>query len=221
MRTEKPLGDVTSCIDGLSVYLTWDSWKTLCVSVFTHRSTAALLWYVSCHSQCFEWVLVWQYKVLLSVSSKFSGDVKPYFYFFSCHGYIQQGRWLEATLNSVLSSLWQICLQTEEDLQYESHTHTLVLTGGWQQNRDQCNLLQHNPKSLSSSICLSQWNSPNVWNHFCIQLRSSQPQQSGSRRDPESFCMLLSGRLSCFIARFPLKQQNEKLDNSYLSVQTP
>lgn len=49
----------------------------------------------------------------LCVSSKFSGDLKPYFYSFCCHGYLRQGSWLEATINSALSSIWQICFQTD------------------------------------------------------------------------------------------------------------
>lgn len=80
----------------------------------TISTATTLLWYPFCHIQRLKWVLMWQYKVLLSVSSKFSGDLKPYFYSFSCHGYLRQGSWLEATINSALSSLWQICLQTDD-----------------------------------------------------------------------------------------------------------
>lgn len=82
------------------------------------------LWYPLGHIQRLKWVLMWQYKVLLSVSSKFSGDLKPYFYSFSCHGYLQQGSWLEATINSALSSLWQMWLQTDN----LRHSRTLTST---------------------------------------------------------------------------------------------
>lgn len=85
--------------------------------LFTRKPISAattLLWYPFCHIQRLKWVLMWQYKVLLSVSSKFSGDLKPYFYSFSCHGYLRQGSWLEGTINSALLSLWQICLQTDD-----------------------------------------------------------------------------------------------------------
>lgn len=238
MSMEKCSGDLTLCIRGLSVCLSSNS--------FAQKTVTTPLWYPLCHIQCLKWALVWQYKVLLSVFSKFSGDLKPYFYSFSCHGYLQQGSWLEATINSVLSSLWQNCLQTD-DLQnsqcLHSHWHTPTnecthilymwinldwrtharTQQCWQRNRDQCNLLQHKPKPLSSSICLSHWNRRNVWNQFCIQLRSSQPQQSGSRGDPESACMVLSGRLLWLIACFPLKWQNGKtvcLTMVHLSVQT-
>lgn len=42
-----------------------------------------------------------EYTVLLDVSLKFSGDLKPYFYSFSCYGYLWRGSWLEATINWV------------------------------------------------------------------------------------------------------------------------
>lgn len=157
----------TLCIRGLTVYLSSDCSHRKPISTST-----ILLWYPFCHIQWLKWVLMWQYKVLLSVSSKFSGDLKPYLYSFSCHGYLQQGSWLEATINSALSILWQICLQTDlrdsrtcwhtpTDVWTHIHavkfglTHTVTLTVGWQRNRDQCNLLQHSPKPLSSPIYLS------------------------------------------------------------------
>lgn len=148
----------------------------------------------SCHIQQLKWVLMWEYKVLLSVSSKFSGDLQPYFYSFSCHGYLGQGSWLEATINSARSSLWQICLQTDDlrdsltltcaclyahihvnklQLKHTEYRSALIL--GWQCNRDHCHRLRHYPNSLWSSIWLCPWNRVNVWNQFCIHLRSSQP----------------------------------------------
>lgn len=218
MRVEWCLSDLKSCICGLSVYL-----SSACTRGKPISTATTLLWYPFCHIQQLKWVLMWEYKVLLSVSSQFSGDLKPHFYSFSCHGYLWQGSWLEATINSALSSLWQICLQTDDlsdslmlsrtrlcthihvdqlGLTY-TQTRRAALTVGWQRNRDQCNLLQHNPKPLSSSICLSPWNRGNVWNQFCIHLRSRQPQQSGSRGDPKCSCVVLSGGQLWLTAWFP------------------
>lgn len=44
-----------------------------------------------CHIERLKQVLMWEYMVLLDVSPKFSGDLKPYFYSFSCYGYLWQG----------------------------------------------------------------------------------------------------------------------------------
>lgn len=188
-RVEWCSSDLKSCICGLSVYL---------FSTCSHRKTfftvTILLWCPLCHIQQLKWVLMWEYKVLLSVSSKFSGDLQPYFYSFSCHGYLGQGSWLEATINSARSSLWQICLQTDDfrdsltltcaclyahihvnkfQLKHTEYRTPLII--GWQCNSDHCHLLRHNPNPLWSSICLSPWNRGDVWNQFCLHLRSSQP----------------------------------------------
>lgn len=66
-----------------------------------------------------------EYTVLLDVSPKFSGDLKPYFYSFSCYGYLWRGSWLEATINSVPSSLWQTCLWLMMSVR-TSHDYTCV-----------------------------------------------------------------------------------------------
>lgn len=125
MSMEDCLSDLTLCVRGLSVYLSSDCSHRKPISAAT-----TLLWYPFCHIQRLKWVLMWQYKVLLSVSSKFSGDLKPYFYSFSCHGYRRQGSWLEATIKSALSSLWQICLQTDDlrDALTCWHTPTNICT---------------------------------------------------------------------------------------------
>lgn len=66
-----------------------------------------------------------EYTVLLDVSPKFSGDLKPYFYSFSCYGYLWRGSWLEATINSVPSSLWQTRLWLMKSVR-TSYDHTRV-----------------------------------------------------------------------------------------------
>lgn len=114
-------------------------------------------------------VLTWQYKVLLSFSSKFSGDLNSYF--FSCHGYLWWIGWFDATLNSAFQFFWDICLQSWEtffmhlpahthmqiNMDWHVHTHTAALTVGRQYSWDQRNLLQHKPKPVSPPICPGSW----------------------------------------------------------------
>lgn len=118
MSVEYRWSNLTLCFHGLSVYLCLDR-SPSCVTT---------LWYPFCHIQRLKRILMWQYQVLLSGSSEFSGDLKPYFCSFSCHGYRRQGSWLDATINSALSSLWQICLQTEDLRGSLMLTRTRLLT---------------------------------------------------------------------------------------------
>lgn len=123
-------------------------------------------------------------KVLLSVSSKFSGDLKPSFYSFSCYGYLQQGSWLEAAINSVLWSLWQNCQRTDDlkandvcrqtyrwiDARTHTFTHTCSGVGCYDDRRTEMNVISFSTiqKPVSSSIYLRQQGRRNVWNQFCI-----------------------------------------------------
>lgn len=168
----------------------------------------------SCHIQHLKWVLRCQYKVLLCFSSKFSGDLKPYIYSFSCYGYLWHGSWLDTTINSALSSLWHICLQTD-DLRdslvptrpwthihvdklglTQGHTHTMLHwpqdDGAIQISVMSLNAIQSHCHQVSS-ICPFPWNRWNVWNQFCIHLSNRQPQQTDSRGDPKCSCLVHRG----------------------------